>query len=369
MRLTATLFALAGLSGLLACSDSPTSPGEQTTPVREHATPPPDVGTPVERIADVPATATIAFVSTRAGAAAIYVANADGSGVTRVTKGWAPAWSMDGRRIAIERAAGDSGPAGLWVIDLDRAEVRYVGSGLQPTWSPDGRIAFIRLPWQEPAGTGLYVMNPDGSGITELLAHAWLCPPSADCADRYAIVHPAWSPDGRSIALQAFRGAGGYQRSLAIVNADGSDPRLLHELLDLGPESAGAFSRGINTGPAWSPDGSTIAVITGNPWFISSYPYVIYTYDAASGGLQAVHTAPGFGRGGAPDNPAWSPDANRIVFDAASRDGDPRGHRRIFTASIETGEVLQLIPDDPANADYRDWDAVWFAPADQNGGG
>jgi Tol biopolymer transport system component len=231
-----------------------------------------------------------------------------------------------------------------------------VGPGTLPTWSPDGRIAFIRNPWYPP-GFGLYVMNADGSGVTELLNRAWLCGFSADCNQSHQILLPTWSPDGRSIAFQAYMG--GDNKTVGIVNADGSDPRLLRELLDLGE---GAYSQGVNTRAAWSPDGSTIAVITGNPWLFSSYPYLIYRYDIASGGLEVVHTAPGLGVGGAANHPEWTPDGSHLVFDASSEEGDPRAVRRIFTVSVETGEVRQLIPEDPDRsgiAHYSDFGAVW----------
>jgi Tol biopolymer transport system component len=310
---------------------------------------------------DAQPTVALAFVSTRDGAQHIYVANADGSRVTRVAEGTWPALSWDGTRIAFVRTASSAGPRGIYVMNSDGSDLKYVGPGFLPTWSPDGQIAFIRNP-SYPPGFGLYVMNADGSGVTELLSHSWLCPSSADCNQGYQILLPTWSPDGRSIAFQAYMG--GDNKTVGIVNADGSDPRLLRELLDLGE---GGYSKGVNTRAAWSPDGSTIAVITGNSWLFSTFPYLIYRYDIASGGLEVVHTAPGMGVGSAANHPDWTPDGSRIVFDASSHEGDPRAVRRIFTVSVETGEVRQLIPE-AANlaAHYSDFDAVWSRAQSSN---
>jgi Tol biopolymer transport system component len=305
---------------------------------------------------DAQPTVALAFVSTRDGAQHIYVANADGSRVTRVAEGSWPALSWDGARIALVRPASSAGPTGIYVVNSDGSDLKYVGPGVLPTWSPDGRIAFIRNP-SYPPGFGLYVMNADGSGVTGLLSRSWLCGFSADCNQSHQILHPTWSPDGRSIAFQAYMG--GDNKTVGIVNADGSDPRLLRELLELGE---GAYSRGVNTRAAWSPDGSTIAVITGNSWLFSTFPYLIYRYDIASGGLEVVHTAPGMGVGSAANHPEWTPDGSHLVFDASSEEGDPRAVRRIFTVSVETGEVRQLIPEDPNRsgiAHYSDFGAVW----------
>jgi Tol biopolymer transport system component len=180
----------------------------------------------------------IVFFSTRGaadpatadlGAADIYVMNADGTGVTRLTNrsgskiypaaaDISPAWSPDGTRIAflssrayptwnqldiylmnpdgtnavrlaqigvgsgsIERLSWDSQSRRLvyaigddiFVIDVVTRAVTQIGfsAGKRPSWSPnDGKLVFQSL---RDGNHELYQMNADGSGQTRLTVSAF----------------------------------------------------------------------------------------------------------------------------------------------------------------------------------------------------
>ena len=124
----------------------------------------------------------IAFVSRRDGKA-LYVMNADGSGlriVARIQRFATPAWSPDGRRIVFQ----GSGDGNVYVVNADGSGQRTLARrGNGPAWSPDGRrIAF--------AITGkIYVVNADGSG------HRTLTRLGRDGG----VATLAWSPDGRKL--------------------------------------------------------------------------------------------------------------------------------------------------------------------------
>jgi Tol biopolymer transport system component len=154
-----------------------------------------------------------------------YLANADGSGHRKLPRNvpFAGAWSPDGQRIASVSVAHGFADArnptklGLWVMNADGSNARRVAAKAtsgEPAWSPDGRrIAFRRYDGQlgSIGNSDLFVVNADGSGLRRLTDHAenvrWF----------------AWSPDGRRIAFLR-------NEEVYIVNADGTGERRLTQL-------------------------------------------------------------------------------------------------------------------------------------------
>jgi TolB protein len=269
-------------------------------------------------------TGRIAFASTRDGVSHIYVANADGSGVTRLTgdaqHDREPAWAPDASKIAFTRGGGPE-TRGIYVMNADGTGLTRLTDGsnndFDPTWSPDGtRIFFVRSAVE--LRSALYVINVDGGGLARIFG------------DVYEY-EPALSPDGRRIAFNHVTDLfGTWFTQVYLANADGGG------IVRLANSATGEPAE---CDPAWSPDGSLIAY-----W---SFHHGIAVVSAGGGGnprsiyggpTPATRNLPIVFCGSSPD---WSPDGRKIVF--AKDDGAP-GTRRIYIVDVASGVARQLIP-------------------------
>ncbi len=249
---------------------------------------------------NIPLPGRIAFASDRDGDLEIYMINADGTSLVRLTesKGFdvPRSWSPDGRKLAF--VSDRSGSHNIYVMPVDGSEPTSqlthdsAGTG-SPSWSPDGRsIAFSS--WRDGDGE-IYVMDPDGTNIVQLT--------NSD-ADEYA---PSWSPDGQKITF-ALQPESIFDRDseIFVMDANGNNTRQLTD------NDASDFL------PVWSPDGETIVFTSRDAttsWVIDNtdtvhqrYNTNIYLMNADGSDLrQLTHDNISGGI-------SWSPDGQYMAF-------------------------------------------------------
>ena len=121
---------------------------------------------------------------------AVWAMNADGTGQTKLTKGkmrgsW-PTWSPDGTQIAFSRALPPADGGGIYVMDADGSGLRRVTSGDAPRWAPNGAIYFAK-----GAPSDVFRINPDGNGLRRVTKGV-------------EVGAFALSPDGKQLAVYDF---------------------------------------------------------------------------------------------------------------------------------------------------------------------
>ena len=111
-----------------------------------------------------PDDARIAFQSTRSGSSEIWLADARGSNVTRISSfdgpiAGAPAWCSDGKRLAFDSRA--SGIAALYIAEVEERQPRRLSTSVEnlalPVWSRDCRWLLA-----SSVGDALYIVPIEG---------------------------------------------------------------------------------------------------------------------------------------------------------------------------------------------------------------
>lgn len=163
-----------------------------------------------------------------------------------------PAWSPDGKQLAF--ASNMNGPLEIYVTDADGHHLRrlthsnsYEVQNLAPAWNPkppagsSGQIAFVSSRIGLPQ---IYIMNADGSNQQRVPLGGYA-------------VSPSWSPNGLSLSLAWVREGGGE-------NSGASDVYFWY----FGSQSYVQLTHNQNRNdfPSWAPDNRHLVFESGLPY-------------------------------------------------------------------------------------------------------
>ena len=130
-------------------------------------------------------------------------------------------WSAKGNAIAFTN--GGNGNQDIYVIDADGTGLRRLttaaGNDANPAFSPKGDL--IAFESNRDGTPEIYVMNADGTEDAQRLTNFTADPTPSNVS----VTKPTWSPSGDRIAFHRRVGAQGARGHLEVytVNADGSD--------------------------------------------------------------------------------------------------------------------------------------------------
>jgi Tol biopolymer transport system component len=267
------------------------------------------------------------------GPGRLFVANADGTGLTMVTperivgiEGYA--FSPDGHEILW---TGPGQPEAMFIAKVDGSGIRALDTGLEasePAWRPpDGAEILFRGGGSLGPDTGLYVFNVASGAVRTILE------PSVG---RY-ISGAKWSPDGSRIAYFEWMDSDDAVARTHIISADGTGDRVLATR----PDATWERFRG------WSSDGSRLISDRGYTGGFEDVRVVVRPVDGNNLGIEI--DVPGVNTGECCSSWEWAPDDSAILG----------------TPGVAPGQVMPQVMLDPLTGNSRavpwtsDSDPAW----------
>ncbi len=288
---------------------------------------------------------------------------ASGATTLVVEDAYNPAWSPDGRRIAVD--AGRGSASRIWLVDeRGRNPVQLTSDAsedidhLRPRWSPDGRLVVFQVLHRTTfdiatvgVATGELRMLTDdpnrdmGPVISASGRHVYF---TSDRSGGLNVWRLALDPSGRGTGQpQQITSGAGQDVDLSMGGSGHLALAILKQNADLwtlpvdpatgrptgAPREIIATTREDSRG-SWSPDGRFIAFNSDRAGDMN-----IWLHDGQDGSTRQLT----MGAGG-DYQPFWSPDGEHLVF-FSSREGNAD----IYTVEVASGEMLRLTSDPAAD--------------------
>ncbi|MDB5953845.1 Tol-Pal system beta propeller repeat protein TolB [Ramlibacter sp.] len=258
----------------------------------------------------------IAYV-TKAGARYnLWVADADGENAQSALASGepiiSPAFSADGKRLAY--VSFESRKPVVYVHDVATGSRRLIanfrGSNSAPAWSPDGRTLAVTL--TRDGGSQIYTIPSTGGEPRRLTQ-------SSGSID----TEPIYSADGRSIYFVSDRGGA---PQIYKMNASGGEAQRV------------TFTGNYNISPALSPDGRSLAYISR-----ISGAFKLQVMELATGTVQSLTDTT------ADESPSFAPNGRLIIY--ATRQG---GSEALMTTTLD-GKIKARLPGKGGDIREPDW--------------
>ncbi|MEM7416405.1 MAG: hypothetical protein AAF389_12955 [Gemmatimonadota bacterium] len=264
-----------------------------------------------------------------AGNKDIYVIDADGENLTRLTNyndlTESPTWSPDGQKVAFSSYKELGVPR---IYEVDRfgnnermiPELRGKGDYITPTYHPDGKtLAFTVNGSSSQSGVFTYNLE-DECCLSFLSGGPWYD------------VGPTYSGDGRWMSFMTMR-FGDHVPQVMIMPAEGGTAETLS------PYEYGGG--GFYAGPDWSPHGDLVA-FHGRVDRRGRYHILVANLEDGGRVLRQLTTE------GNNEAPSWAPDGRHVVFV-----GERSWGFGLMIADVTTGEIRTLLGG--RRVDLPDW--------------
>jgi TolB protein len=258
----------------------------------------------------------IAYVTKAGPRYSLWVADADGENaqpaLTSPEPIISPAWAPNGTQLAY--VSFESRKPVVYVHDIASGRRRLVanfrGSNSAPAWSPDGRTLAVTL--SRDGVSQLYAIDATAGGEPRRLSQS----SSID-------TEPIFSPDGRNIYF---------------VSDRGGSPQIYRMPASGGAADRVTFTGTYNISPAISPDGRWLAYISR-----VSGAFKLHVMDLTSGTATAITDTV------ADENPSFAPNGRLVIYATKQQ-----GREALMTTTLD-GKLKARLAGQGGDIREPDW--------------